>query len=272
MAVTKPEVHKLISKVNFSDSNRKPEQIKYLVKHYVGATGGAEANCKYFYDKFRGASSHFFVGHDGEIWQCVEENDTAWHCGTSGKYKHKECRNSNSIGVELCVKKDANGNWYYTEETKKAAAQLFAYLMDKYHIDADHVLRHYDVTGKNCGEPDVRKGNKEWSQFKQDIVEYGKEAAPEQTTTPEPTAPPEQTTAPAQPSTPPQPAGVPYMIVTTTDSLRIRAGASENYLVTGHIREMEGEKKKYTIVEEKNGWGKLKSGKGWISLAYTKRV
>ena len=62
------------------------------------------------------------------------------------------------------------------------------------------------------------------------------------------------------------------MIVTTTDSLRIRAGASENYLVTGHISEMEGEKKKYTIVEEKNGWGKLKSGKGWISLAYTKRV
>lgn len=260
MAVTKPEVHRLISKVNFSDSNRKQEQIKYLVKHYVGATGGAEANCKYFYDKFRGASSHFFVGHNGEIWQCVEENDTAWHCGTSGKYKHKECRNSNSIGVELCVKKDANGNWYYTEETRKAAVQLFAYLMDKYHIDADHVLRHYDVTGKNCGEPDVRKGNKEWSQFKKDIVEYGKEAEPE------------QTTAPAQPSTPPQPAGVPYMIVTTTDSLRIRAGASENYLVTGHIREMEGEKKKYTIVEEKNGWGKLKSGKGWISLAYTKRV
>ena len=142
MAVTKPEVHRLISKVNFSDSNRKPEQIKYLVKHYVGATGGAEANCKYFYNKFRGASSHFFVGHNGEIWQCVEENDTAWHCGTSGKYKHKECRNSNSIGVELCVKKDANGNWYYTEETKKAAAQLFAYLMDKYHIEADHVLRH----------------------------------------------------------------------------------------------------------------------------------
>ena len=144
--------------------------------------------------------------------------------------------------------------------------------MDKYHIDADHVLRHYDVTGKNCGEPDVRKGNKEWSQFKQDIVEYGKEAAPEQTTTPEPTAPPEQTTAPAQPSTPSQAAGVPYMIVATCDSLRIRAGASENYLVTGHIREMEGKKKKYTIVEEKNGWGKLKSGKGWISLAYTKRV
>ena len=259
MAVTKPEVHRLISKVNFSDSNRKPEQVKYLVKHYVGATGGAEANCKYFYDKFRGASSHFFVGHNGEIWQCVEENDTAWHVGAS-KYNHKECRNSNSIGVELCVKKDADGKWYYTEETKKAAVQLFAYLMEKYNIDAEHVLRHYDVTGKACGEPDVRKGNKEWAQFKKDIVEYGKEAEPEQ-----PTAP-EQTTAPTQN------AGVPYTIVTTCDSLMIRSGASKIYKVVGRIRESEGNKKEYTIVEEKNGWGKLKSGAGWISLAYTKRV
>lgn len=130
-----------------------------------------------FYDTYRGASAHFFVGHNGEIWQCVEENDTAWHCGAK-TYKHKECRNSNSIGVELCVKKDANGQWYYTEETKKAAIQLFAYLMDKYGIDEKHVLRHYDVTGKICGEPDVRSGNKEWSAFKSAISSYGKEQIP----------------------------------------------------------------------------------------------
>ena len=97
MAVTKPEVHRLISKVNFSDSNRKPEQIKYLVKHYVGATGGAEANCKYFYNKFRGASSHFFVGHNGEIWQCVEENDTAWHC------EHQENTSTKNAGTAILL-------------------------------------------------------------------------------------------------------------------------------------------------------------------------
>lgn len=172
---SKPKINKMITKVNFSDSNRSAGQIKYLVKHFVGATGGAEANCRYFYDTYRGASAHFFVGHNGEIWQCVEENDTAWHCGAK-TYKHKECRNSNSIGVELCVKKDANGQWYYTEETKKAAIQLFAYLMDKYGIDEKHVLRHYDVTGKICGEPDVRSGNKEWSAFKSAISSYGKRA------------------------------------------------------------------------------------------------
>ena len=63
---SKPKINKMITKVNFSDSNRSAGQIKYLVKHFVGATGGAEANCRYFYDTYRGASAHFFVGHNGE--------------------------------------------------------------------------------------------------------------------------------------------------------------------------------------------------------------
>jgi N-acetyl-anhydromuramyl-L-alanine amidase AmpD len=257
MAVNKPAINKKITKVNFSDSNRGNGQIKYLVKHYVGATGGAEANCNYFYNTYRGASAHFFVGHNGEIWQCVEENDTAWHCGASS-YKHKECRNSNSIGVELCVKKDKDGKWYYTEETKKAAVQLFAYLMDKYGIDVDHVLRHYDVTGKVCGEPDVRQGNKVWSQFKKDIVasvngtkeETKKEETKKESTNTDGS----------------------FLVQTTCDMLNIRAGAGTNFKKVGAISETASQKKKYTIVETKNGWGKLKSGKGWICLAYTKRV
>lgn len=260
MAASKPKVNRLISKVNFSDSNRSKGSIKYLVKHYVGATGGAKANCQYFYDTYRGASAHYFVGHDGEIWQCVEENDTAWHCGAS-TYKHKECRNSNSIGVELCVKKDKNGKWYYTDATKKAAVKLFAYLMDKYGIDADHVLRHYDVTGKTCGEPDVRSGNKIWSQFKKDISAYGKGSSEVSVSN-----------SKASSGTSTSGSSVPYTVQTTCDSLRIRSGAGTNYKVVGAINEKAGKKNKYTIVKEKNGWGKLKSGAGWISLAYTKKV
>ena len=67
-------------------------------------------------------------------------------------------------------------------------------------------------------------------------------------------------------------AGLPYMIQTTCDVLRIRAGAGTHHRQTGEIRETTAQKKKYTIIEEKNGWGKLKSGAGWIALAYTKRV
>lgn len=277
MAVNKPEIHRLITKVNFTDSNRGAGQIKYLVKHYVGATGGAEANCKYFYNTYRGASAHFFVGHNGEIWQCVEENDTAWHCGAKS-YKHKECRNSNSIGVELCVKKDASGNWYYTDETKKAAAALFAYLMDKYHIDIDHVLRHYDVTGKVCGEPDVRKGSKVWKQFRKAVEEEfaaggkGSGSAPPE---------PDRQTEPALPAADQKPELLPmagsYEIRTTCNVLNIRAGAGTGYKIVGRIAETAAQKKKYTIVEEADGagaskWGRLKSGAGWIALDYTEKA
>lgn len=257
MAAAKPKISKKLTKVNFTDSNRKPEQIKYLVRHYVGATGGAEANCTYFQNAYRGASAHYFIGHDGEIWQCVEENDTAWHCGAS-TYKHAECRNSNSIGIELCVKKDKNGKWYYTEATRKAAVELFAYLMDKYHIDSGHVLRHYDVTGKTCGEPDVRSGNKVWSEFKKNIAEYGKKDTKKEEKKEEKKDTENKGTA--------------FLVETTCDSLFIRTGAGTNYKIAGAINEKAGCKKKYTIVEEKNGWGRLKSGAGWISLAYTKKA
>lgn len=267
--MNKPEVNQLLTKVNFNSASRTANDIKYLVKHYVGATGGAEANCKYFQDTYRGASAHYFVGHGGEIWQSVADKDIAWHCGAAS-YKHKECRNSNSIGIELCVKKDESGNWYYTEETKKAAVTLFAYLMDKYGIDIDHVLRHYDVTGKICGEPDVRKGNKVWSQFKKEVAETLQAGKPGSGA--EQTAAPVQETAASVP-----PAFENYEVRTTCNVLRIRAGAGTNFKVVGTIAETAAQKKRYTIVEEADGvgaskWGRLKSGAGWISLDYTQRA
>ena len=61
---------------------------------------------------------------------------------------------------------------------------------------------------------------------------------------------------------------VPYTVKVTADALNIRKGAGTNYSITGVIKD----KGVYTIVEEKDGWGKLKSGAGWISLKYTKKV
>ena len=59
-----------------------------------------------------------------------------------------------------------------------------------------------------------------------------------------------------------------YKIKVNTDALRYRSGPGTNYAIKGLIHRGEV----YTIVEEKNGWGKLKSGAGWISLEYTKKV
>lgn len=64
----------------------------------------------------------------------------------------------------------------------------------------------------------------------------------------------------------------PYTVRVTASALNIRAGAGVEFNKVGCL----GKGEIYTIVEEKmNGstkWGKLKSGAGWISLAYTKRV
>ena len=62
-----------------------------------------------------------------------------------------------------------------------------------------------------------------------------------------------------------KPAFTPYVVKVTADVLNVRSGPGTNYGITTKVKKGEA----YTIVEEKNGWGKLKSGAGWISLEYT---
>ena len=162
------EIHKLLTPYNYTNDSL--DRIRYLVIHYVGATGGAEANCRYYASQYIGASAHYFVGFDGEIWQSVEDRNIAWHCGAK-TYRHPECRNSNSIGIELCVRtkgsQAATGkDWYFEDATVRAPIQLARELMDRYQIPADHVLRHYDVTGKICPNPYVYNHTAHtWDQF-----------------------------------------------------------------------------------------------------------
>ena len=159
------EINKKLTKVNYKKANNR--KIEYIVIHYVGATGGAEDNCKYFEKLYRGVSAHYFVGHSGEIWQCVEDKNIAWHCGAI-KYKHKYCRNSNSIGVEMCCYKGVNG-WYFEPKTVAATIDLVNKLMKEHNIPKERVIRHFDVTGKHCPEPYVRNPE-DWNLFKSQLT------------------------------------------------------------------------------------------------------
>lgn len=138
--------------------------IRYLVVHYTGAPGTARNNGAYFASRGDiGASAHYFVDAQ-DIVQSVPDSGRAWHCGAA-VYKHPECRNDNSLGVELCCDQDASGRWRFDPATVANAVQLIRTLMDKYSIDAGHVVRHYDVTGKVCPEPFVRDAAA-WAEFK----------------------------------------------------------------------------------------------------------
>lgn len=59
-----------------------------------------------------------------------------------------------------------------------------------------------------------------------------------------------------------------YLIKVTADSLNVRKGPSTTYPIVTQVRKSSI----YTIIEEKEGWGKLKSGIGWLSLKYTEKV
>ena len=174
------QINKLLTPYNYNPGQ--VSRIKYIVIHYVGATGGAEANCKYYASGRIGASAHYYVDFDGTIWQSVEDKNIAWHSGAK-VYKHPECRNANSIGIELCVrnkgnKADTSQDWYFEDATVEAVIALTKELMAKYSITADHVIRHYDVTGKICPNPYVYNHTKHtWNAFKTALT------APEPATT-----------------------------------------------------------------------------------------
>lgn len=168
------QINKLITKYNYSTGQA--NRIKYIVIHYVGATGGAEANCKYYASKYIGASAHYYVGFQGEVWQSVEDKNIAWHCGAK-RYVHAECRNANSIGIELCVRNKGSKaadsqDWYFEDATVAAGIALTKELMARYGILAERVIRHYDVTGKICPNPYVYNHTKHtWLAFKAALTE-----------------------------------------------------------------------------------------------------
>ena len=141
------------------------EKIKYIVIHYTANNGDtAKDNIDYYSNTPNlSSSAHFFVD-ENKVCKSVEEKDTAWHCG-SKTYKHNECRNSNSIGIELCSLKNEKGEYYFNENTLNNASCLVKSLMAKYNIPLDNVIRHFDVTGKICPAPMVNN-LKAWDNFK----------------------------------------------------------------------------------------------------------
>ena len=149
---------------NYSPGRTQP--IEYIVVHYTANSGDtAQNNLDYFSRAKTGTSAHYFVDED-EVCQSVQDTDVAWHCGRSdGQYRHPYCRNSNSIGVEMC-----NSLKAVPEATRVRTAALVRELMGKYGLDSSHVLRHYDVTGKRCPAPWV-DNPAEWMEFKKMLEE-----------------------------------------------------------------------------------------------------
>ena len=336
-------------------ASRGSNPIKFIVVHYLGVPN---ADNPYLYGG--GYGGHYNIKRDGSIYLAANpKTAVVWQCGgglqgSGGHSFYQVCTNYNSIGIECGVAanttaRDLSGDsglWYFTEETQESLVWLVSKLMDEYGISFDHVIRHYDVTGKICPNPYVKNNNYKtswtWTQFKNNLAQYRKDGTitipngnsnvPDPVVpTPTPTVQWKATgtatstvddlnfrdapdgniigvfnkgnrfevdgtkngrwihiksgnkigyvydsyvkydsTESSKPApTPSKPNNSSsYMVKITADALNIRSGPGTNYNINGVITDQGI----YTIVQESGTWGKLKSGAGWISLKYTKKV
>lgn len=149
---------------------RTRDQIKYIVIHYTANDGDKAWNNAKYFQSHGGlkASAHYFVD-DNTIYQSVLDNYIAYSVGgakwadcskTGGGKYYGQCNNANSLNIELCdtVK---NGAIYPTQATIETALELTRFLMKKYNITADRVIRHFDVNGKHC--PAYWMDNTKWA-------------------------------------------------------------------------------------------------------------
>lgn len=144
-------------------------KILYIVEHYTAGTtskAGAAANTASWFMQPKAAASADFIVDDLNIVQYNPDpaNRYCWAVG-GGKYSGTKgggtlygvVTNKNSISIEICSTNSAgkvtatnDKYWSFTDAVLQNAEKLTKYLMEKYGIDADHVIRHYDITGKSC--------------------------------------------------------------------------------------------------------------------------
>lgn len=132
-------------------------KVKNIVIHYVANPGTtAQQNRNYFNNKDTDVSAHFVVGLKGEIIQCVPLDE---------KSSASNDRNGDTISIEVCHP-DKTGK--FNSKSYQSVVKLTAWLCDAYGLDEQAVIRHYDITGKECplyyvDHPDA------WEKLKKDI-------------------------------------------------------------------------------------------------------
>lgn len=264
---------------NYIVANRGKNDIKWIVIHYTAnPSSTAAANAEYYRSgNTGGVSAHYFVDETG-IYRGVQEKDIAGHCGAYvGATYLTECRNANSIGIEMCCY-SASGmkasqltgyetDLYFADKTVTNTIELVKDIMTRYNIKTDYVIRHYDVHSgrKMCPRPFVgddmniyykKTGNQLWKEFKTKLI----------------------STSTVTTNTTKTTYSVPQIaIVNSSDGLNLRSSANStnnsNLLVTlpnGHYVNI--------ISNSTNGWCKVqtvlenKNYTGYVYATYLKTV
>ena len=133
------------------------EGVRNIVIHYVANPGTtAQHNRDYYASRSSDVSSHFVIGLKGEIIQCIPLHE---------KSSASNHRNKDTISIEVCHP-DESGK--FTDETYDSLVKLTVWLCEVCGLDSNDVIRHYDITGKQCPLYFVTHEDK-WEQFRHEI-------------------------------------------------------------------------------------------------------
>jgi N-acetylmuramoyl-L-alanine amidase CwlA len=147
----------------FSRPQIQLKRINGIVIHYTANPGTTADNNRSYFEGLKDkkttyASSHYIVGIEGEVIQCIPLSEIS--------YASNE-RNDDTIAIECCHP-DETGK--FTEETYRTLVALTAALCMEFDLKESDILRHYDVTEKLCPLYYV-KNEEAWEIFKEDVMQ-----------------------------------------------------------------------------------------------------
>ena len=147
------------------------EEVNGIVVHYVANPCSTARENRNYFESLKdqtgssptSVSSHFVIGLEGEVGQCIPLSDVAYASNN---------RNSDTISIECCHP-DETGRFY--DSTYDSLVQLCAYLCREFDLKPEAVIRHYDVTGKICPKYYVEHEDA-WEQFHKDVAQAMKDS------------------------------------------------------------------------------------------------
>ena len=270
---------------------------KYITIHNTSNSAPAQNEISYMKNNNNATSYHVCVDEKYVI-QAIPFNRNAWHAGDGAN----GTGNRYSIGIEIAR---STGDINLFKQAEQNCAMYVAQLLKNYGWGIDRVKRHKDWSGKNCPHKTMELG---WQRFLNMVqTELNKLNKPVVSTTIKvgDKVKVKSTATTYANSTKNIPQWVKngtytvskvdsskvllkeitswvnlsdidkvgttftsYTVKITTDILNVRQTASATSKVVTTVKKGQV----FTIVDEENGWGKLKSGAGWINLSYTKRI
>lgn len=218
----------------------------------------------------RETSSNYGIGSDGRIALYVNESDRSW-CTSNRANDHR------AITIEVANDGGASTGWHVSDKAMASLINLIVDICQRNNIpelrwkadknligqvDKQNMTVHRWFANKEC------PGDYLYSAHPQIVAEVNKRLKG-------------NSTEPSKPASTPKPATPdnitvfnPFKVKVSISNLNIRKGPGSNFDKTGRFTG----RGIFTIVEvvegkgSKTGWGKLKSGTGWISLDYTTKI